>query len=257
MHLYFAESRQTAQLSGTLTKMRMPRILKKRYYYDFDAMFLSVWALATTRLGTVEKYDLTLLSLFYIQTASKVLSGHEAKTRVQADLETLRFEIWKLKIGAEKSFSQPCSSGLFRLQFHLLDHSVDDLRRFGSLAFTNVGPFGHFTVHTNNSYRMTFQGFPTRLHEILESMSSALNSVQRPGCKAHGVPLMHLYSEKMSVKRGGEYLVRDRVCLSLPQVSERAERAVSAVLLKRLHASVVDERFRDKWVALFVTCLNS
>lgn len=62
-----------------------------------------------------------------------------------------RSEIWKLKTAAENTFGPHCSTSLFTLKFHSLNHLVDDLERFGGFSLLDAGPFGHFSFLVKKS----------------------------------------------------------------------------------------------------------
>lgn len=52
-------------------------------------------------------------------------------------------------------------------------------KRLGSALYTEAGPFEHFNV-LRKDHQMTVEQFSTRKHITMESMSSALDSVQSP-----------------------------------------------------------------------------
>lgn len=91
------------------------------------------------------------------------------------------------------------------------------------------------------------------VHDAEKSTSSALHSVQRPETGVHpgygGAPAR---TSRKCVEGGGRYRFCDGVCSSLPQVSERVERARSTVVAEELLAEVLGQLFNEKWLASFV-----
>lgn len=84
----------------------------------------------------------------------------------------------------------------------------------------------------------------TRTHETVEYMSSALDSMQIPGSEIHEEVFGAFLSRKRKRVEGrGGYFVRDGLRLFLGQVSERAERAGTAVPVERSLARVLNELF--------------
>lgn len=50
----------------------------------------------------------------------------------------------------------------------------------------SAGPFEHFMVLIRKSFRTKSHRRSTRMHEIVESLGSALDSVRKPGSEIHG-----------------------------------------------------------------------
>lgn len=44
------------------------------------------------------------------------------------------------------------------INFHLLNHIIDDLDHFGCLEFLDASPFGRFKLHIEGAYRIASQG---------------------------------------------------------------------------------------------------
>lgn len=115
-----------------------------------------------------------------------MLSYHIGAPWVEGELTRLLPKTLQFKGVAEETFAAHCSPSFFMLKFYLLDHLVEDLRRFCSYTFTDLGPFGDFIVLVKKSFRMMFRRFATRLYKTVKNMISALGSVQRPRSEVHG-----------------------------------------------------------------------
>lgn len=89
------------------------------------------------------------------------------------------------------------------------------------------------------------------------NMTSAGNSVQKPGSKVHMDAVGAFLLKKEKCMEGGRmYFVRGGVCLFIGQVSKETERAGSAVPVKRTLGSLLYELFSGRWLASFVNCVR-
>lgn len=62
-------------------------------------------------------------------------------------LGSVRSKISKSKTVVERTSEPHCSSELFTMKFHLLNHVAENLEILGILSFTSVAPFDHANVH--------------------------------------------------------------------------------------------------------------
>lgn len=85
-------------------------------------------------------------------------------------------------------------------------------------------------------YKITSQRLSTRLHETIQIMRSALDTVQRAGSEVQGDAV-------------GASALRERKCVG-------AERARAAAPADRLLAWVLGDLLSRKWPASFVNCLK-
>lgn len=117
--------------------------------------------------------------MLYCEMVEKMLFCQRGGRWVKSELARSRSEIPKIESVVEKTFGTHGSSGLFTRKCHLLHHLVDNLKGFESLFFKKAGSFEHFTVLTKKNYGMTSWRLSTKMHESVESMRSALDSVRR------------------------------------------------------------------------------
>lgn len=150
-----------------------------------------------------------------------------------------------------------CSSGLFKLKFHLVNHLVDDLDRFQSLFSLNAGPFESFGVHIKKYYGMTFRWLFTITHDTVMNERSALSSLQRPRSNIHEIVVgASVLGKRKCVEDDGGHLVRDEVCLSLGQICKVVGRAGAALPAESLLSTVLGDLFSRKWLATLVNCVR-
>lgn len=141
----------------------------------------------------------------------------------------LRFKIWTFRSVAEKAFAPQWSSGLLLLRCPLLGHFMHNLERLQSFLFVNSEPSEQLNVLMKRSCCMKSQPLLTRMLEAIESMSSALDNVNRPKGEVHEVrACASVFRKRKCVEGDRSYLVRDGMCVFLRKVSERNERVRAA-----------------------------
>lgn len=64
-------------------------------------------------------------------------------------------EIEQFRRIVERVFASHYPFGLYTLQFHLLDHLVEDLEKFASISFTDPRPFEHFNILIEQFFKTT------------------------------------------------------------------------------------------------------
>lgn len=75
---------------------------------------------------------------------------------------------------AESVCGWQCSYSLYDLTFHLLNHPVRNLKRFGGIYFTEARASEHFNLLIRQSYRMTSQWWSRRLQETMQNVSGTM-----------------------------------------------------------------------------------
>lgn len=79
-----------------------------------------------------------------------------------------------------------------------------------------VGSFENSNVLMNKFYRLAPRRFSTRMHETAETLSTALDLVQRPRSEVHdGLLGASVFWKRKCVEGGEGYPVRDGVSFSL------------------------------------------
>lgn len=63
--------------------------------------------------------------------------------------------MWRLKSVFEWTIALKCSSGVFTLKVYLRNHLLEDLERFESFSFMDVGSLEHFSVLIEQYYTTT------------------------------------------------------------------------------------------------------
>lgn len=105
----------------------------------------------------------------------------------------MRLEISGLKTVFGKTSAPHCSSGFFTLKIYLLNYVLENLERFWSLAFTDEAPSVHLDVLIEQSYRMSFCQYSTKIYDTVHNVGRALESVEREKSQIQELLLAHPY----------------------------------------------------------------
>lgn len=189
----------------------------------------------------------------------KALFENKRGSWVIGELARLRSQIRRLKSVVKMAFGQYCSLGLFHLKCILLNHLLDKLERPESSSFTGAGIFESFNVLTRKLQRITSRRFLSIMVETVESISSAVGSVQRPGSEVHGgVSGSSVLMSRRCVEGSAGYVLREGMCLFLAQVSKKIKKAEqrAAVPSKGSLARALAEQFIMETTASFVPSLT-
>lgn len=122
---------------------------------------------------------------------------------------------------------------------------MDDLEAIARFPCTDSTSLEYSNVFMKQSYRMKSRRFSVGLHEIVQSISNAPDSVQKPQSELQeGVADGCMLRRGKRLKVDGGFSIRDRVGQLLQQTSKETERAETVLLLKQRHGMVHSELFR-------------
>ena len=71
-------------------------------------------------------------------------------------------------------FEPYCDTGLVTLKYPLLDHLVEDLKKFGSLQVLSAAPFEQYNHTIKKAYSYTSKRFRTRTLETVKVLNDNL-----------------------------------------------------------------------------------
>lgn len=152
--------------------------MERKYCYAVETVFPLFSAFSEKSRGIAGREDCTRIRMLYIDRANRVLIDYRGGTWVEDKLVGLRSETRESRSVVKETSAPHCLLGWLTLKLHLLDPSVDDLERFESLSSMDTGLFEHFSMLLKKSYKMKSRRLPTRMHETMESLSSAPETVQ-------------------------------------------------------------------------------
>lgn len=155
----------------------------------------------------------------------------------------------------ERIHAPHCSSGLFIVKSHVLDHLLGSLKRFRSYPSTNAEPFGPLNDLGKSFYRTVFQQLSTRMQDTVQNIASAFSSVQRPESKVHGdVAGTSVLSKEESVKNGERHFVRGVLFLPGRRKSKETRRPQAATLAEHSCSEMLNKELLAGSLALFSYC---
>lgn len=216
----------TSGLDGIFTKNGLKGMLEGRDYKGLDKVFPFVAAFIDRCTGHERTAPMTRVHTMYSEIVNEVTGDGEYKIRSEEELVKLEERVKEFKRELVERFDDHCESGLYTLKFHLLDHMVEDIRKFGTLSVLDGSPFEHFNVHIKQAYRKTSQRRSTRMMETVGVIERRYDGrCGYVGEKGNG--RMGMKGERrMRLERSGPYLVRDGERLGVDEVARAVEEGV-------------------------------
>lgn len=104
-------------------------------------------------IGFEANRELARVRVQYTDIVNMVLVDHREVHWVESELFRLRFESEEFECDVQRLFAPHCTSGLYTLEFHCLDHRAENLRRSGGISFMEAAAFEHFNVLIEQPYR--------------------------------------------------------------------------------------------------------
>ena len=161
----FSKKEASSQLNGFYTSTGLRGMLEGKDFKALDFVFPFIFAYVDTWLGYEDSAPLTKLHVSYTSLTNQIMSDNYGNGWSTSDLTTLRHDISAFKINVTSVFQPHCETGLSTLKYHLLDHLVTDLERFGSIRVLSASPFEHFNLHIKKAYGASSKRILTRTSE--------------------------------------------------------------------------------------------
>ena len=151
----FSKKDCSSQLNGIYTSTGLRGMLEGKDYKNLDTVFPFVFAYVDTWLGQESTAPLTTIHTQYTSFVQQIMSDNnglgwstEALSNVQQTVASFKYQMTSL-------FHDCSPTGIATLKFHLLDHIIQDLQRFGSIRMLTASPFEHFNVHIKSAHAST------------------------------------------------------------------------------------------------------
>ena len=170
----FSKKECSTALNGIYTNTGLRGMLEGKDYKVLDTIFPIVFAYVDTWLSDNDSAPLTEVHTLYTDIINTILSDNHGNGWIADDLDTLQSEIKIFKTKMVGLFHDCCPNGLGTLKFHLFDHIVDDIRRFGTISVLSASPFEHFNLHIKSAYRSTSKRLLTREMETAHNLNCTL-----------------------------------------------------------------------------------
>lgn len=75
----------------------------------------------------------------------------------EEDLGNLERMVKQFRRTLLQTINEHCDSSLYTLKYHVLDHVVEYIQRFGTSSVLHSSPYEHFNVHIDQAYKRNLQ----------------------------------------------------------------------------------------------------
>lgn len=130
------------------------------------------------------------------------MSDNDSMGWCTKDLQSMRTKVLEFKAKVWNLFRPHCKPGLNTLKFHLLDHLVDDLERFGTIRVLSASPYENFNLIVKQAYSGTSKRLQTRARDTVQVLETNLKRQKLE--RTRHVSQANLHSERHGLVRTGE-----------------------------------------------------
>lgn len=162
LHIDFSKGGAQNGWDGILTGSGLRSILEGKNFQSLDKFFPFVAAFINRSTGHDSTTPMTMVHTCYSDIICQMVGKVGKRVSSQEKLKRLGEKINKFKSLLLGMFKVHCASCLHTLQYRLLDHTVDDIQKFGTLSVLEWSPYEHYNVHSTKEYRQTLQIRQTR-----------------------------------------------------------------------------------------------
>ncbi len=171
LHLDFSTKEASSTLNGLFLNNGIRGMLEGKDYRNLDYVYPFVMAYVD-RITNCINNGLTEVNTIYsdiLYTLYHTITVRGLTPHISSNLQSL---IKTFKSKCVNLFSPFVDKGLFSLKFHLLDHLMEDLRKYGNLDFLDAGPYENYNFVIKEFYRMTSKRKKTAFSEVIQKMNS-------------------------------------------------------------------------------------
>ena len=136
MKVDFSTKETSSRLNGIFLETGVRGMLEGKDYRTLDYVFPFVAAFVD-RITGCKKNGITKVHSLYSDILQTLFDDVETNGIGNIEGEKLETMIQKLKEECKEVFSPYVEKGLYTLKFHLLDHLVPDLKRYGCMHYLN------------------------------------------------------------------------------------------------------------------------
>ena len=170
----FSKHEGSSQLNGIFVQDGLRGMLEGKDYRTLDMFFPFIFGYVDSWLGYAEDAPLTKIHVMYTDLVNRLMSNNNGNGWSTGELQDLRSAVHLFKEHVWTLFGPHCDRGLNTLKFHLLDHLVDDLERFGTIHVLNASPYEHFNLIVKQSYAGTSKRLQTRERDTIQNLDTDL-----------------------------------------------------------------------------------
>lgn len=211
MHIDFSTKETSSALNGFFLESGIRGMLEGKDYRNLDYVFPFVAAFID-RVTGCEEGGITTVHTVYSYLLFRLFTEVEQHGISHIEALKIRASIKRLKKECKRVFDPYVQKGLYTLKFHLLDHLVEDLLKYGSLDYLNAGPYEYYNTVVKKHYRATSKRRSTALEETANRMSEENSVASVEHMKSSAV------TGNSAKANSSQYLVRDGMERSLRQL---------------------------------------
>jgi len=165
----FSSKNASITLNGLFMENGIRGMLEGKDYKTVDYVFPFIAAFID-RITQEQDGKLSSIHILYSELLQHLFVEIDRYGLTEKKLSVLRNKVSTLKEKASSFFSKYVERGLYTLKFHLLDHLVDDIEKYSSLAYLDAGPYEHYNAVIKQFYRKTSKRLNTALDETVRRM---------------------------------------------------------------------------------------
>lgn len=227
-HVDFSTKEKSQQLNGLFLNNTIRGMLEGKDFKCLDMVFPFVAAYIDRVTGYQDNAPLTDICTSYTTLMQDLLYDNTSTGWSRDMIADITHRISLLKSKCVHTFEKHCEHGIHTLKFHLLDHVVEDLSKFGGLNILDASPYEHFNTFFKQSYRSTSKRIATRMDETVTNMAPTICTLRQ---SSHHETFMKrglncINAEKSSGSetvpihrpQPSTYLVREGVSVTLLQI---------------------------------------
>jgi hypothetical protein len=210
IHIDFSTKEASSALNGFFLESGIRGMLEGKDYRNLDYVFPFVAAFID-RVSGLQEEGITTVHTVYSNLLFKLFV--EVEQYGMSNIQALKIAalIRRLKKECKRVFDPYVNKGLYTLKFHLLDHLVEDIMKYGSLDYLSAGPYEYFNTVVKKHYRATSKRKTTALEETANRMNQELLTTPIPG-------LVSSANGNKAHVASSQYLVRDGIRTTLREL---------------------------------------
>lgn len=214
MKIDFSTKETSSTLNGIFLETGVRGMLEGKDYKTLDYVFPFVAAFVD-RITGCQRDGITAVHTLYSELLKILFDDVETYGLGNDEADKVEYMIDHLKKECKKVFGPYVEKGMYTLKFHLLDHLVPDLKRYGSLDVLDGGPYEYFNTVVKLHYRLTSKRKSSALEETVQRMSTNLLASETDRKEVKDL----FYSvtkegESDGIESRQQYLVRDGITIS-------------------------------------------
>lgn len=136
------------------------------------------------------------------------------------DLGILENRVQKLKKMLVDAFDDTCDSNLHLRKFHLLDHTVEYIRRCGTIFVSDSSHYEHFNVHIKQAYNRTSQRRWTKIIKMVGLLARSYEKPPSYGKKEYDGKSVRSDERLEKIEKSGPHVEREGITVTMNEMAQ-------------------------------------